>query len=472
MSQSIFMKKILLLLVLCSISIGGFSQINSFKTWDDVARFIAPSKTFYGRGRWFEGHIEICLEKNEKVGLPELIVYIEGRRLSELSFHRERTNDLNPRYARLYVWDNGEAYPLVIHLGSEYEKPHIYFETLKTRNFLGDIDRRLANDYGWAWYEPDISNDEAHIGVWTDDPYNGESSRPEPAKYYLTTSNSSAIKRMEIEKKKLEEKNRRIEEAKRAKAKKDAEIAAQEARKRDEMKTKLYAFNDTFLLRNAIWKNGENINEFINKNLKYPQDASEREENASFSIMAIVEKDGTLSNDTIIQQKSLDNNFKIEAYRILNLVKENTFIPAINQNNDTVRQIVSLDFSFNSKLYLKSKGIEPAYFEGGQEEISFWIKKNYVALNLSSNNIDETVYLSAYVDEKGKLFDIQIANTTNEKFNKKAIKYAKKMPKWIPEKCNGAIRKSTIPVHFHFHFFQEPYRYERSSRNIYSVRNR
>lgn len=154
---------------------SAYKKTVAFNTNQDFNNYFSTPKKYTGRGPIFNGIIE--LKGN---GVSEISVYVNGCYLSPLGLVSTNQKYLFGDHARMYVYDGGQAYPLIIHLPDDkHPYEYIYFEPLKT-----STDRTLAMllhlpiTDGWLWVEPDVQNNKGTL-IWHTD----EVSKPSPIIY-------------------------------------------------------------------------------------------------------------------------------------------------------------------------------------------------------------------------------------------------------------------------------------------------
>jgi hypothetical protein len=154
---------------------SAYKKTVAFNTNQDFNNYFSTPKKYTGRGPIFNGIIE--LKGN---GVSEISVYVNGCYLSPLGLVSTNQKYLFGDHARMYVYDGGQAYPLIIHLPDDkHPYEYIYFEPLKT-----STDRTLAMllhlpiTDGWIWVEPDVQNNKGTL-IWHTD----EVSKPSPIIY-------------------------------------------------------------------------------------------------------------------------------------------------------------------------------------------------------------------------------------------------------------------------------------------------
>ena len=167
-----FINSLFLIIGVFATYIPSVAQITEFRGWGDVSYLLGEKATFYGKTRWSSGTISLVSD-GEKYWL-----YIR-----DVKFLPVHTGELSRNTAGLGVMDGGKPIPFTLHVSSS-EKPYITFDSRRTENIY------VRGDYGWEYYEPDILNGKPLIRAHTYDSYNGESSRPEAAKFYMVDAKS------------------------------------------------------------------------------------------------------------------------------------------------------------------------------------------------------------------------------------------------------------------------------------------
>ena len=150
--------------------------ITSFDSWADVGNYFEKPKKYSGRGPFFDGIIEIRTQDNE------ISVYVNGKYLSPLGLRNQNQKFLYGDYARMYVYSEGEAYPVIIHLpDKQHNYGYFYFEPQETET---DHDialvLHLPIEKGWRWVEPVVRNGKGAL-VWHTD----SKTKPTPIIYKL-----------------------------------------------------------------------------------------------------------------------------------------------------------------------------------------------------------------------------------------------------------------------------------------------
>lgn len=94
---------------------------------------------------------------------------------------------------------------------------------------------------------------------------------------------------------------------------------------------------------------------------------------------------------------------------------------------------------------------ERPYFPGGDEECLRWIKENInYPKECKELGIQGRVIAKMIVNADGKITDIEIKRSPDERFSAEAIRLIKAMPDWIPAKKDGKAVESTfnLPIMF------------------------
>lgn len=94
---------------------------------------------------------------------------------------------------------------------------------------------------------------------------------------------------------------------------------------------------------------------------------------------------------------------------------------------------------------------ERPYFPGGDEECMKWIQKNMTyPQECKELGIQGRVIAKMIVNADGKITDIKITRSPDERLSAEAIRLIKAMPDWIPAKKDGKAVESTfnLPIMF------------------------
>jgi TonB family protein len=214
------------------------------------------------------------------------------------------------------------------------------------------------------------------------------------------------------------------------------------------------------------------MHRFISGTLKYPIDARERNAQGLVVYTFVVEKDGTLSNFTIIHRA--DPLLNEEALRILQamppwrparhkgeIVRAETYVPMyfkLNRNaaaaGDPVQPV--RDYSKTDMVVIESNTIytivdKMPQYTYGESGLSAFIAHNIrYPREAMQAGIEGRVLCSFIVAEDGSISNIEVVNGSNELLNAEAVRVLGLMPKWIPGENDGekVHVKYLYPVEF------------------------
>ena len=201
---------------------------------------------------------------------------------------------------------------------------------------------------------------------------------------------------------------------------------------------------------------------FIQKNLRYPEEARRKGIEGRVIIQFIVDKDGTLTDFTVARgvEESLDR----EALRLAKSIPQ-PWKPG-TQRGIPVRVKYTMPIRFqideslqNSKTKSHIAVVDTVYqvvdempsFPGGDEKLRRFIAQHSTPEPITQGmGLPQRVILQFIVEKDGSLTHIEVVRSVDPYYDKEAVRIAKLMPKWIPGKHNGeTVRvKYTQPVHF------------------------
>jgi len=214
------------------------------------------------------------------------------------------------------------------------------------------------------------------------------------------------------------------------------------------------------------------INNFIDKNLLYPEDALKDSisgvAHVRFRLNEYGERDHYSVRSSICQ--SLDQ----EAIRLVSLMPK--MLPIRNGNKYKVSNcFIPIKFNINDYLLSKKNSakttsdsteiqlkefktlsiIRMPEFPGGTEKLISFISKNLTyPQDAIRKNVSAKVILRFLVDYSGNIKDITIIQSAYPELDEEAIRVVKKMPRWIPgeEKRDNKTYASaviyTLPIQF------------------------
>lgn len=203
---------------------------------------------------------------------------------------------------------------------------------------------------------------------------------------------------------------------------------------------------------NAEFPGGDQaLLQWIQKNIKYPQEAADLGIQGRVLVSFIIETDSTISEVKVI--KTPDPSLSDEAVRLVQSMPK--WKPA-RLNNKPVRSryVIPIIFKLNEDKfnYVAVNNItiepedtdndedkiydiveEPAEFPGGAEALMNWFAKNlrYPA-KAQEYGIQGTVKVSFVINRDGYISDAKVHFTPDESLSKEALRLVNAMPRWKP----------------------------------------
>ena len=215
----------------------------------------------------------------------------------------------------------------------------------------------------------------------------------------------------------------------------------------------------------AIFPGGPvEMNNFISRTLRYPDDAFERRAEGLVVFAFIVDADGTLSN--FRQMRSADPSLDAEALRILQLMPP--WQPATHRGQPVRTEVtVPLAFFINPNATTNTPiGQQPQYcyartdlsilenyaiftvvdrmpqFTTGQAGLEAFLARNICYPRESlADGIEGRVLASFIIAPDGSISNIEVVNGVNPELDTEAIRVLSMMPSWTGGSRNG------VPVH-------------------------
>jgi len=191
---------------------------------------------------------------------------------------------------------------------------------------------------------------------------------------------------------------------------------------------------------------------FIGANLQYPDLAKSLNIQGRVLMSFVVEKDGSLSNFTVLRGPLPEVN--AEALRVMKLSPK--WSPG-KQGGEVVRQLYSIPINFTLKDTTKAapEVFSPveiaADFPGGVEALYKWLSKNIkYPLSAREANIQGKVTITFVIEKDGSLSNFKIVKGVSYAIDEEALRVMKLSPKWKPGMQNGRpVREQyTMPINF------------------------
>ena len=201
---------------------------------------------------------------------------------------------------------------------------------------------------------------------------------------------------------------------------------------------------------------------FIQKNLRYPEEARRKGIEGRVIIQFIVDKDGTLTDFTIA--RGVEESLNREALRLAKSIPQPWKPGAQRGIPVRVKYTIPITFridesSQNSKTKSHVAVVDTVYqvvdempsFPGGNEKLIRFIALHTTPEPITQGmGLPQRVILQFIVEKDGSLTHIEVVRSVDPYYDKEAVRIVKLMPKWIPGKHNGeTVRvKYTQLVHF------------------------
>jgi TonB family protein len=204
----------------------------------------------------------------------------------------------------------------------------------------------------------------------------------------------------------------------------------------------------------------EEMMKFLQQNVKYPKEAQEQGKQGRVIVQFVVNKDGSISNDTIV--RSVDPLLDAEALRVVRSMPNWT--PG-KQKGEPVRVRFTLPVTFrldngkestqkaettNSEEVFKVTEELPQY-PGGNAELMKYLAKNIrYPKGAQEQGIQGRVIVQFTVQKDGSITDSKVVKPAHTLLDAEALRVVDAMPKWIPAKQRGkeVACYFTIPVMF------------------------
>jgi TonB family protein len=202
---------------------------------------------------------------------------------------------------------------------------------------------------------------------------------------------------------------------------------------------------------------------FLQQNVKYPKEAQEQGKQGRVIVQFVVNKDGSISNDTIV--RSVDPSLDAEAVRIVRNMPNWT--PG-KQKGEPVRVRFTLPVTFRlsgdaPKQAAEVKQAEATgdeifkvvedrpQFPGGDAELMKFLQQNVkYPKEAQEQGKQGRVIVQFVVEKDGSITDAKVLKPVDPLLDAEALRIVNMMPKWTPGKQRGkAVRVYfTIPVTF------------------------
>ena len=210
----------------------------------------------------------------------------------------------------------------------------------------------------------------------------------------------------------------------------------------------------------------EEMMKFLQRNVKYPKEAQEQGKQGRVIVQFVVNKDGSISNDTIV--RSVDPLLDAEALRVVRSMPNWT--PG-KQRGKEVRVRFTLPVTFRLDGGEESKPAEvkqvvkaptqgeeifnvveeqPIYL-GGHEALMKYIQQNIkYPKEAQEQGKQGRVIVQFVVEKDGSITDSKIVRSADPQLDAEALRIVNAMPNWTPGKQRGEPVRTrfTLPVTF------------------------
>jgi TonB family protein len=203
---------------------------------------------------------------------------------------------------------------------------------------------------------------------------------------------------------------------------------------------------------------GENaMREFIQKTLKYPEDAKKNKVQATVIVNFVIDKEGRIRNPRIMRGSPELND---EAMRILNSMP--AWAPG-KQGGKAVPVSYTIPIKFvlpateaasqqiTDKPVLYGNVNEKPHFPGGDQEMLKFINANIkYPISAQEEGASGTALVYFIVRSNGKIENVRLLNNIHSTLQDEALRVIRNMPDWVPgKKGNEAVDVAcTIPLKF------------------------
>ena len=210
----------------------------------------------------------------------------------------------------------------------------------------------------------------------------------------------------------------------------------------------------------------EAMMKFLQQNVKYPKEAQEQGKQGRVIVQFVVNKDGSISNDTIV--RSVDPLLDAEALRVVRSMPNWT--PG-KQRGKEVRVRFTLPVTFRLDGGEESKPVEvkqvvkaptqgdeifnvveeQAMFPGGDTELMKFIQRNIrYPKEAQEQGKQGRVIVQFVVEKDGSITEAKVERSADPQLDAEALRIVSAMPNWTPGKQRGEPVRTrfTLPVTF------------------------
>ena len=211
----------------------------------------------------------------------------------------------------------------------------------------------------------------------------------------------------------------------------------------------------------------EALMDFVGKNVKYPEEAKEKEISGRVFVSFVIEKDGSVSNVKVL--RGIGGGCDEEAVRVIKGMPK--WKPGIQKGKPVrVSYMMPINFKLDSqptkpaqKADVSKPDMKPdkngvyqiceqmPEFPGGVEALMDFVAKNVVyPQEAMDKEISGRVYVSFVIEKDGSVNEVKVMKGIGGGCDDEAVRVIKAMPKWKPGKQEGKpVRVSyMMPITF------------------------
>ena len=197
----------------------------------------------------------------------------------------------------------------------------------------------------------------------------------------------------------------------------------------------------------------EKLIEFINQNLKYPENSKKQDIQETVFVSFIINTDGVISNVEIV--KGVDTEIDNEVIRVVELMPK--WSPGkLRGQIVPVEFILTVNFGESERIIPHDSKVyyfvdKMPKFPGGSEKLFDFFYDNLIyPVNAQKQRVSGTVMVYFVVEKDGSISEVEIIKCADPELDSESVRFIKSMPKWIPGSHKGELVRVNyvIPVEF------------------------
>lgn len=210
---------------------------------------------------------------------------------------------------------------------------------------------------------------------------------------------------------------------------------------------------------------------YLQKNIKYPEEAKSEEAEGKVYVRFTVETDGSIG-EVGVMKSSGNEHLDAEAVRVVTampkwepgkqggkVVRVRMVLPVAfafkpENSSNTLPEVTTIQYSIDApptdEVYQVVEQMPE--FPGGMKELMGYLSRSikYPAKARQENKMGKS-HISFVVEKDGSISDVTVAKSSgNQELDEESLRVVKSMPKWNPGKQSGkAVRvRFTLPITF------------------------